>query len=149
MVPALKRGSSPPANPKLIQSRRSRIYEITSGDRRQGAPHAADGEQRSVAQENKPSRRRPPAPGCLPPLRRAATTPTPFNDRFRDASVCGTPPAPKREIRGIPVISQIEHTRKAGRREARVAPQPIRMLCAHQNSAAAPRGVLIGPRRGE
>src|SRR5260370_13874852 len=56
---------------------------------------------------------------------------------------------PEREMRRIAVIFQIEHARKAGRREARVAPQSIGLLRAQQEFGAASHGIRVRLPRGE
>src|SRR6202035_5683656 len=91
----------------------------------------------------------PPAPGCAPPPRAPRRRPP--------DSMSGSAPRqwavgrqrPEREVRAIAVVLQIERPRKAGRREARVAPQPISLLRAHQELGAAPHGVPLGLARGD
>src|ERR1700722_8369889 len=92
----------------------------------------------------------PPSPRCAPPLRAPRRRPSSLSmsDTVAGQIAVGAE-RPEREVRGITVISQVEHPRKSGSRETRIVPQPIRLLRAHQKLGAAPHTLGGGPPRRE
>ena len=94
-LPALKLGSRPPANPKLIRAAAPASTSLRAAIAARTPPMPPTASNAPPRRDESPSRRGAAGPKVRASASSAATTPTPFNERFRGASGCGRPPAPR------------------------------------------------------
>src|SRR5271165_3713465 len=154
-VPAPKAGSSPPARPKLIRLEAPASTSVRAAIAARARPMPLTANKAPSLKKANPSFRLTRGPRVRASASSAATTPrslpedaTSMSDSAARQGAVGRQ-GPEREISGVAVIPQIEHARKARRRELTIAPQSIRLLRAHQEFDAAARGVGSGLAGGE